>query len=242
MSSSRRLTSLTPPSWRRGEASQLSAYRRALSLTHGTGLAQLRHYEVTMGHAAGEIREDLCSVAPLLAALSRQSGEFVSGLAAVAAYPPGEPLPSDLQAELDQLEEVARATGTQVLEMRGAGGVRAAECSVMGRLEKATLYLALGDAQGSAVRDRVWQRRGSAWRISSYAVGLTKKHGLTRTEYDEFRKPWTRWLPPSDNPEVQRKTSQPSGEATKGAALVRRPWISYSDMIDLIGGWKLVVP
>lgn len=65
---------------------------------------------------------------------------------------------------------------------------------------------------------------------------------MTRREYDEFRKPWNRRLPTSANSKVQRKTSAPSGEATKGAAFVRRPWISYADMIDLIGGWKALVP
>lgn len=241
MSRSRRLTSLKGQSRPRGEASQPPDYWHALSLTHRAGLAQLRHYEVTMGHAAGENREVLCTIAPLLAALARRSGESVSGLGAVGAFPPGKPLPSDLQADLDQFEEVARATGTQLLEMRRAGGARAAEFSPAGRLERATMYLALGDAQGNAVRDRVWQGRGSAWRVSDYAVDLTRKHGLTRREYDDFRTPWARWLPSSASPKVQRKRREPSEETTKGADSGRLPWISYFDMIDLIGGWKDLV-
>lgn len=128
---------------------------------------------------------------------------------------------------------MATATGTQVLEMRDSDEPLAADYSVIGRQDRATLYLALGDAEGDAIRRRVWEREGGRWRHTPYIRAVAATHGLSRSEYEEFRGTLSSWLPASDDPEVVAMAQgRPLGSGGKVKA--KRPWISYADMAKLV--------
>lgn len=207
-----------------------SDYWHALSLTNKTGLAQLRHYKLTLGRCAREHQEWLCVMTPFISALDRHSDDS-EGLMTVGTHPPGQPLPAALQEEIAQLEEAVLATGTQVLEMRDSDDPRAGHFTVQGRLECAFWYLALGDAEGSAVRRRVWERDGTTWRHSRYLSELAAANGLTPAEYEEFRELMSDWLPAVDHPEVLSRMRDRRAAAWPNES---DRFISYADMADLV--------
>ncbi len=164
-------------------------------------------FRVAFGPLAEETRESLCAQVPVFAALERV-GVPISGVASLVMHPPGEPLPDALSESFRELEEVVTATRTQVLEARQSGGPRADAFSVGGRQSSATLFLALGEAEGDAIRRTVWERDGETWRHSKYVAESATNNGLTRDEYREFQQCLAAHLPPPADPDVMAKSGR----------------------------------
>lgn len=224
-----------------------SDYTQAIHRTNETGLASVNDYRVAFGPLAEETRESSCAQVPVFAALERV-GVPIGGVASLVMHPPGEPLPEALRESFRELEEVVTATTTQVLEARQSGGPRADAFSVGGRQTSATSVLALGEAEGDAIRRTVWERDGETWRHSEYIAESATNNGLTRDEYREFQQCLAAHLPPPGDPDVLAKARQEPASifADIGASyhpwMSSRPWISFADISDLIDRQKTPNP
>lgn len=227
------LRSLEVAQARASWARQQSDYRAAIERTNVTGLASLRDYQSVLGASVQETREWLCAQMPLIAATERVGGS-VSGVLAVAIYPPDQPLPKVLRRDLEQLEQVATATGTQVLEARNASDSLAAACSVSGRQECAIAYLVVGDVEGNRIRRLIWQLHGSDWQLSPTVLELAAARGLSRLEYESLQAVLTPHLPPADDRRVMAVVHAQDGAASTRKSQTGQPWITFADTAELI--------
>jgi hypothetical protein len=211
-----------------------SDYREVIHRTNVTGLANLRDFRIAFRWLAMEERKGLCAEAPMLAAVDRICGP-VTGARTVAIHPPGEALPEETREGLRRLEEIVTATGTQVLAARESDDPNlAAEFSVSARQDCAILYLALGDAEGSAVRGLVWEPHGDTWRHTRNALSLAAKDGLTREEYESLAQFLSPHLPAADDPDVLARARARRTAQTPDAQEQRRPWITFAAIQDLL--------
>ena len=221
-----------------GNARPMSDYWEAIHRTNVTGLASLRDYELAFGPLAMETREWLCAQAPLLATIDRLYGP-VRGAPAASIHPPGDPLPEEMREDLRRLEDAVTATGTQVLESRESDDPDlAAEFSVHKRQEYAILHLALGDAEGSVVRELVWKRHKTVWRHTRYALELAATKGLSRREYEALCVFLSPHLPAADDPAVLAKVDA-RRSATSSGKERRRPWITFAEIRDFLESRRL---
>jgi hypothetical protein len=210
-------------------------YRAAIERTNVTGLASLRDYQALFAPLLRESREWLCAQVPVVAAIDRVCGP-VSGVPTVAMYPPGEPLPEPLRRDLEQLEEVATATGTQILQARNSDDSLAAVSSVSGRRECALAYLVVGDVEGNPIRQLIRERHGTTWQHSAMVLELAASRGFSRSEYESLQTVLAPHLPAADHPHVlARKHARQAAAATGKKKTAGQPWISFADSADLIG-------
>lgn len=164
----------------------------------------------------------------------KRAGVSVTGVLTVVMHPPGQQLPEELTKGLKHIEDVATATGTQVLEMRDSNAPYADDFSVGGRQKLATLYIALGDAEGNPIRELARERAGGLWRNSPYVLNLAASQGLSRREYEDLGEPLSSHLPPADDPEVQAKVRPRKSDTSAGLKEFKRPWISFAGISLLI--------
>ncbi len=227
----RQLKSVVATSRHDRGVSAAAEYRRAIIATNKTGLASLDQYRLAFGPLARETRSSLCAQTLLFAAL--RHGASVSGVMTVGTYPPSALLPKALRQELAEVEDVVTATGTQVLEMRDSSEPLASLYTLRGRQDCAVFYLALGDSKGSLIRSLVWERQGAAWRPTESVRALAASTGLSRAQYETFRKPLSNWLPPADSSDILA-VAHSKQAASGGNSNSSGPWISYAALTELV--------
>lgn len=172
----------------------------------------------------------------MYAAMERVSGP-VSGAVTAGVHPPGDELPLETRRDLTWIRDVVMATRTQVLEARDSHDPLVAQAlSVRGRQDAAILYLALGDADGNAVRTAVWERHVTEWQPSAYSVKLAAKLGLRRSEYDDLQQGLLpQHLPPVDHLEVDAMVDDTAKATAHDHAEDCEPmWITYAQIADLL--------
>lgn len=213
-----------------------SRYSEAIHRTNVTGLGSKRDYEIGFRPVAMEYRAFLCGKAPLLTLVDRNHA-IVTGAAAVVIHPPGEPLPDHTLEDLRTMQDVVMASGAQVLEARESADLSvAANFSIQGRIEAATLYLALGDEEGSVIRELVWERRQGEWQHTRYAREVSATKGLSRREYKDLCQVLAPGLPAADHPLVRAKRQGTASRKAKRRRMHEPPWITFTDIIDLLAG------
>jgi hypothetical protein len=206
-------------------------YRRAIKKANVTGLAAREHYEMVFAALAAEQRQALCGSVPFAVAL-RDVGMDVGGVAFVGVHPPGAELPADVVEALVEINEVVEATGTQILAMREAGGAKAAHFGVSGRRDCGIFMMAVGDVQGSRVRDLSWtQDQTGEWVVSSFATEQAQLHGWPRSIYECVRADLA-VLAPASSEEVQALTQGRQEAVREGRD--DRPWITFAELAELV--------
>jgi hypothetical protein len=221
---------------RSGAATRLphgtDAYFRAIHRTNVTGMATRHDYELAFAAIGAENRQALCGWVPFLVAL-RDAGIDCEGPETVGLYPPGEDLPPELRALLQEIDEVVEASGTQVLHMREIGGARSQQFSVAGRQEGGILMVALGDAQGSKVREAAWSSSEQGWKVSSRAARHSRRYGLSRPQYEALHAADLKVLPGPESKKLQTLTAgrRAGGPTTESGD---KPWITFAELAALV--------
>lgn len=240
----RRLAQLEAGSAADSQVRRLRDYNAVIHRTNVSGLASLEDYRVAFGALAAENRELLCAQLPLFEVLHRVCGPVRDAPMMALMYPPGEPLPAEIQHRLEYLEEVVTATGTQVLEALESTEPSREDFSVRGRQDCAVGFLSLGVVDGDAIRRLAWERHGDNWRHSRYVIELAAGKGLSRDQYEKFRQPLSAWLPPADHADVLAAVTAERATTSKEKEKPRLswffevkpdvPWISFAGMARLV--------
>jgi hypothetical protein len=208
------------------------AYLRTIHRTNVTGMATRHDYELAFAAIGAETRQSLCGWVPFLVAL-RDARIDCEGPGTVGLYPPGEDLPPELRAFLQEIDEVVEASGTQVLHMREGGGARSQQFSVAGRQERGILMVALGDAEGSKVREVAWSSSEEGWKVSSHAVRQSRRYGLSRPQYEALHASDLKVLPGAESKKLHTLTAgrRPGSLTTESGD---KPWITFAELAPLV--------
>lgn len=210
---------------------EFAEWEAVIHRTNVTGLGSRADYARVFAAMARESVDEMCAAAPLAKALlDRQI--VVADVMFVGGYPPGDDLPAVFQEGLQQIEEVAEATPTQVLNARESDGPDAHLYSVEGRQSAGQLMAALGDTDASRVRNSAWTRSPSgSWQIAASAMQLATVHGMRRDTYEWLSQCPGDVLPAVTAPEVLRITGDRKEDKEE---YWEESWITYAEVLGLL--------